>query len=173
MESEPTMGTSGGMDCNGFSPTQHESCYRFTTVGGRSARQNITLSSTAFLSHNLKIVFESAGGKNKWVEPQFPAFDNNGSTKGLETPGPRCNPCLFDVVNDPREMHDLSQNASFQQVLGDLWLALNASVLTTFQTGDDGYDGGYTQCVTNDAYKATHGGFIGPLCTKPTRRHSK
>lgn len=36
------------------------------------------------------------------VEPEFPAFDGNGSTNGLATPGPACSPCLFDVVNDPR-----------------------------------------------------------------------
>lgn len=35
-----------------------------------------------------------------------------------------------------------------------------------FQTGEDGYTGGFNNCTTLDEYKASHGGFIGPLCTK-------
>lgn len=36
---------------------------------------------------------------------------------------------------------------------------------TVFQTGQDGYTGGFNNCTTLDAFMAANGGFIGPLCT--------
>lgn len=134
----------------------------FLSVGGRSNRDTIVLSSTAVTKGAFKVVHESAGGKNIWVGSEWPAYDNNGSSVGLSTKGPACSPCLFNVVNDTEERHDLSAMPEYASTLADLLDILNKTV--PFQTGDDGYQGNYTNCTTVAAYKAAHADFLGPVC---------
>merc|ERR1712080_15160 len=45
-------------------------------------------------------------------------------------------PCLFDITNDEREMHDIAQKNP--ELVSELWLALNRSVLTSYLHGASG-----------------------------------
>eukprot|EP00040_Diaphanoeca_grandis_P042901 m.266368 g.266368 ORF g.266368 m.266368 type:complete len:678 (+) comp66964_c0_seq1:198-2231(+) len=58
----------------------------------------------AYRNNTYKIIAKGAGGlvQDGW-SAQYP-----GTTSVIAPPKVRCNPCLFDVVNDPRETNDLS-----------------------------------------------------------------
>ena len=137
----------------------------FFVHNGTSPRHVIVLSSTAVTQGAFKLLHESGGGKNKWVPPEWPAYNTNGSSTPA-TPGPACNPCLFNVVNDPREQTNLATLPQYADMVANLPSLLNEVV--PYQTGDDGYEGPYTNCTTVDAYKAEHADFLGPLCYKCT-----
>jgi hypothetical protein len=107
----------------------------FFTLGGKSNRDTVVLSSSAVVKGPFKLVIEAGGGKNKWVGPDFPAFDSNGS-KAPAIEGPPCSPCLFHVVNDTREKHSLASDPQYASVLAELRQILNTTV--PYQTGDDG-----------------------------------
>ena len=88
--------------------------------------------------------------------------------EGPTTPGDGCNttaPCLFDLEQDPHEHANLANDAAHASVLAQLTSRIAQVAAGVFQTGKDAYTGGYNNCTTLDDYKASHGGFIGPLCT--------
>ena len=138
-----------------------------TQLNGASNRTKMAwaLSDTALVYGTYKILHETGGGKNEWVPEQWPAFNGNGSHAKAESGG-ACKPCLFDVAADPEERNDLAQAGGKQNkaLLAKLTGMLAEAYATKFSTGDAGFQGNETNCTTNDQYKATHGGFLGPLC---------
>ena len=54
--------------------------------------------------------------------------------------------------------------AKNKALLAELTGLLAKAYATKFSTGDAAFHGNYTDCTTIDAYKADHGGFLGPLC---------
>ena len=137
-----------------------------TTLNGTSARTAMAwaLSDTALVYGHYKILTETAGGKNKWVSEQWPAFNNGSHATAKEGTG--CSPCIFDVDADTQERTDLVAvgGAKTKELLAELTGLLAKALATKFSTGDVAYYGNYTDCTTIDAYKAAHGGFLGPLC---------
>lgn len=113
----------------------------------------------ALIIDDMKLVIGTNGGKGIWTGPQHP----NG-TKDYEDAGcPKG--CLFNVRVDPTEHNDLAttHNDTFQK-LHDRYLEIGKGV---FQTGKDGYDGNYTECITQQEMITKYHGFWGPLCFKP------
>ena len=81
---------------------------------------------------------------------------------GNVTIGPKCNPCLFNVQDDPEERHDQAK----EQPELTAKLAAELADQTHFQTGADHYVGEFTHCVSMANFTADHKGFLGPLCIK-------
>lgn len=50
-------------------------------------------------------------------------------------------------------------------LLAELSAQLNQSRSSGWETGDQGYLGNYTDCISLNQYKASHHNFVGPLCT--------
>jgi arylsulfatase B len=100
------------------------------------------------------------GGKNDpnlWASVNYPV--------GPYELGVDLHDAVFDILSDESERDDLGQSQpALAKQLKARFVALSQ---TQWQTGDDGYMGGYTQCVTLGAYVASHSNFVGPLCTKP------
>lgn len=115
----------------------------FQARDGKSNRDTVVLSSEAVIKGAFKLVFEGGGGKNKWVGPDWPAFDSNGSV-APSVPGPPCSPCLFHVVNDTREMSNLANDPQYASVRAELNQILNQTV--PYQTGDDGSVTPFLRC---------------------------
>ena len=135
-------------------------------IGGRSGRTEVPLSLTALINatDGIKIVTEKAGGKNFFTSPEYPAYDSNNSAVPKEM-GAACEPyCIFDVLEDPEERHDLADTARGKALAGPLQARLAELAATHFETGDTGFLGNYTNCTSVSAYKAAHRGFLGPLC---------
>lgn len=129
-----------------------------STGASVSPRTEIPLSLQALIMGEMKYVTgEKAGGKNKWQNPEYPM--------GNSTPGPACQPCLFNLTADPYEHIDLSNTSMGQQWITKLSSRLAEIATTKFQTGDDGYTGGYDNCTNIESYKEQHQDFCGPLCT--------
>lgn len=70
-----------------------------------------------------------------------------------------------NCAQDPYEHLNLASDGSHASILSKLQARMAQLAATKFQTGQDGYTGGFNNCTSNDEYKAAHGGFIGPLCT--------
>ena len=123
--------------------------------------QQVCLSANALIEGDWKYITgeAKAGGKNSWQNPAWPGG-------GPLEPAPPCNPCLFNLTADPYERSDLAP--LMPAVVQQLEARLHQLRATAFQTGADGYDGGYSHCISNTAFLAAHQGFVGPLCTKPT-----
>eukprot|EP01060_Flectonema_neradi_P027624 TRINITY_DN37220_c0_g1_i1.p1 TRINITY_DN37220_c0_g1~~TRINITY_DN37220_c0_g1_i1.p1 ORF type:complete len:511 (+),score=127.35 TRINITY_DN37220_c0_g1_i1:63-1535(+) len=93
-----------------------------------------------------------------WMSPTYP----NSSTECGNFHDPGCpNGCLFNIINDPTERHDLSQ--SQPQIFNQLKTRLSEIAKTVFQTG---WPANYTQNCTDQAtVTAAHQGFLFPRCT--------
>ena len=100
------------------------------------------------------ISHQAAGHDAAWVTPEYP--------DGNFTIGPVCQGCLFELMSDPEERHDLSKGQPGMAAA----LAAELASQTHFQTGADHYVGEYTQCVSLAEFTAAHQGFLGPLCVK-------
>jgi hypothetical protein len=119
-----------------------------------------------------KILTEKTDEKNMYCQPEWPAFDSNNTPCPREA-GAACEPfCIFDVAADPSERHDLSKTPEGATVAKMLSARLQEISTTIWETSGHGYLGNYTNCTTNDAYKAAHEGFLGPLCTLCTNASS-
>ena len=66
---------------------------------------------------------------------------------------------LFNIELDPSEYTDLA--ATMPSVLARLNAALDAAMLTAYQTNDTP---GYNNCTTSNAWAKAHEGFLGPPC---------
>lgn len=132
---------------------------------GKSHRTEIPLSTTALIVGRHKIVTEKADNKNFWAGPEWPAYDSN-NTKTPKELGGECKPCIFDIFADPNERNDLSGTDLGVQLQANLSARLKEIKATTFSTADADFKGNFSKCITNDAYMAAHGGFVGPLCTE-------
>ena len=137
----------------------------FRVPGAPSGRAELPLSLTALIdASGHKIVTEKGGGRNFYTARDWPAFDGNGSAVPKE-PAPACTPfCIFDVENDPNERHDLAGTPAGAALAATLQPRLAALAATHWETGDHAYLGEYTNCTTMAAYKASHQGFLGPVC---------
>jgi arylsulfatase A-like enzyme len=135
-----------------------------STPGGKSGRTEVPVSEFTLIQGDMKLVTnEKAGTSNKhnvWVPATWPL--------GTEELGPKCELCLFNISADPQERHDLSGDPSFKQTLAAMQSRLAYWVGTKWDTSAANFFGPYTNCTTNQAFKAAHQGFVGPLCTKPT-----
>jgi hypothetical protein len=129
--------------------------------GIASPRVEVPLSATALIVGDHKLLLKApTGGKDNWQNPMYP--------EGSTTPGDGCDPeapCLFDLRADPFERTNLANDTAHASVLAQLTARIAQVAGGVFQTGQDGYTGGYNNCTTLDDFKASHGGFIGPLCT--------
>lgn len=107
----------------------------------------------ALIVGNYKIVTGYQGGLGYWQGPQFP----NGSEPKTD---PGCpHGCLFDIVADPAEHHDLrtEQPKLFQQLM----TRLQDIGKTVYQTN---YTGGYDNCIARPESYKMHHGFLAPEC---------
>ena len=131
--------------------------------GAASPRAEVTLSSSAHISWPYKVVLGKQRGMGVWTGRHHPNAtkledDDAGCGTGeAGSPG-----CLFDIDKDPTEHVDLA--ASQPGLLANLSAALAAAVATSYQTGDDGYHGAYTNCTTLKHFAEVWPGFGGPLC---------
>lgn len=65
-----------------------------STGSQQSPRTEVALSVHSLILGDHKLVtHQNGGGKNNWQNPEWPDGDS--------TPGPPCNPCLFDLSTDP------------------------------------------------------------------------
>ena len=131
--------------------------------GAASPRTEVTLSSTAHISWPYKVVLGKQRGKGVWTGRRHPNAtklqdDDPGCGSGeAGSPG-----CLFDIDKDPTEHVDLA--AGRPELLHNLSRKLAAAAATSYQTGDDGFHGEYTNCTTLKRFVEAWPGFGGPLC---------
>jgi len=132
--------------------------------GGLSGRTEVPVSENTLIMGHMKLVTHESDGEkdkhNSWTPATWP--------KGRLEPGPACKPCLFNLTADPEERHDLSGDPSFASELSTMQQRLAYWRGTAWESSKAAFAGPYTRCTTNDAFKASHRGFVGPLCTKPT-----
>lgn len=76
-------------------------------------------------------------------------------------------PCLFDLSNDEREMHDLSSNMPV--IVEEMWAELNRSALTAYLSrSPDSLKGTCNKTCADAYWEAMYGGRInGPICGVP------
>merc|ERR1712146_631406 len=102
------------------------------------------------------------GGLGFWQGPLYP-----NASSGRQHPNAGCpHGCLFDILADPTEQHDLKdQDADKKKKFKEMMSRMIEIGKTVYQTD---YSGGYDTCASaNDAF-AKHHGFLSPRC----RNHS-
>eukprot|EP01060_Flectonema_neradi_P009096 TRINITY_DN16506_c0_g1_i1.p1 TRINITY_DN16506_c0_g1~~TRINITY_DN16506_c0_g1_i1.p1 ORF type:complete len:511 (+),score=114.92 TRINITY_DN16506_c0_g1_i1:174-1535(+) len=141
----------------------------FTTVNAtRPEGVDIVLSSNAFIDGDWKYVATSLNRsfcKNLkcgyWTGPVWPIDNNHQPLE--EDPGCPADGCLFNIVTDPTEHHELSKQ--YPQRLQQMKAKLAQYVAGAFQTNSSM---GYDNCKSLDEVASENGGFAAPLCTKST-----
>ena len=128
--------------------------------GVPSPRTAVPLSDSAHVRWPYKLVLGRQGGLGFWTGRLQP----NGTALVDDDPGCPDLGCLFDLLADPGEHHDLAP--TMPKLRAKLTAELHAVLATAFQTGDNCCPG-FTKCTTQDAYVAAHQGFLGPVCEKP------
>jgi len=101
-----------------------------------------------------KVMTETKKKHNIWTPKDFPLSP-------LEY-GKPCDPCVFDLDADTAERTDLSLR--LPDVTSELLARAKKHIATKWQTGDDGYQGKFTECTRINKYIKKHKGFLGPLC---------
>ena len=115
------------------------------------------LGDAALISGHWKIVLGSQGGLGWHQGPRFP----NASTAAVAPPADAgcVDECLFDVFEDPGELHNLREQNS--TVFDELKARLDAIGQTTFQTNYSTAQ----NCVNAADSAAAHHGFLAPRCS--------
>jgi hypothetical protein len=105
-----------------------------------------------------KLVMGTQGLKGWWTAPIHP----NATSAHAQIHDPGCpDGCVFDLVADPGEHHDLS--AKLPQVKQQLLAAAKAAKETAFQTNETP---GYTTCENATLVQERNHGFVGMVCAK-------
>ncbi|CAE7326290.1 Arsb [Symbiodinium sp. KB8] len=133
-----------------------------TSPSGQSPHVAIPVTDLSYIKGNYKLIVSKEAGFASWAGERFP---NSSSSKSpVEGVSMKCGDgCLFDVVEDPTEHHELSASMpeKVQELMAD-YLAAKQSFFTNNDTGVMSCPPGISMPCACWMVQHKYGGFFGP-----------